>query len=74
MNGRKTYYSFHDIPFKDRDNYDSGIQPSGIKFSRQEIFHIIFQVAVIKTCIHLVISRTFHLLQISLTALLLQPI
>ena len=47
MNGRKTYYSFHDTPFKDRDNYDSGIQPSGIKFSRQEIFHILIAMAVL---------------------------
>ena len=47
MNGRKTYYSFHDIPFKDRDSYDSGIQPSGIKFSRQEIFHILIAMAVL---------------------------
>ena len=47
MNGRKTYYSFHDIPFKDRDNYDGGIQPSGIKFSRQEIFHILIAMAVL---------------------------
>ena len=47
MNGRKTYYSFHDIPFKDRDNYDSGIQPSGIKFSRQEIIHILIAMAVL---------------------------
>ena len=47
MNGRKTYYSFHDVPFKDRDNYDGGIQPSGIKFSRQEIFHILIAMAVL---------------------------
>ena len=47
MNGRKTYYSFHDIPFKDRDSYDSGIQPSGIKFSRQEIIHILIAMAVL---------------------------
>ena len=47
MNGRKAYYSFHDIPFKDRDSYDSGIQPSGIKFSRQEIIHILIAMAVL---------------------------
>lgn len=47
MNGRKTYYSFHDIPFKDRDNYDGGIQPSGIKFSRQEIIHILIAMAAL---------------------------
>ena len=47
MNNRKTYYSFHDIPFKDRDSYDSGIQPSGIKFSRQEIIHILIAMAVL---------------------------
>ena len=47
MNGRKTYYSFHDIPFKDRDNYDGGIQPSGIKFSVREIIHILIAMAVL---------------------------
>jgi len=47
MNGRKTYYSFHDVPFENRDNYDGGIQPSGIKFSRQEIFHILIAMAVL---------------------------
>jgi len=47
MNGRKTYFSFHDIPFKGRDNYDSGIQPSGIKFSREEIFHILIAMVVL---------------------------
>ena len=47
MNGRKTYYSFHDIPLKDRENYDSGIQLSGIKFSRPEIFHILIAMAVL---------------------------
>jgi len=47
MNDRKTYYSFHDVPFKDRENYDNGIQPSGIKFSRQEIFHILISMAVL---------------------------
>ena len=47
MNGRKTYYSFHDIPFENRDSYDSGIQPSGIKFSRQEIIHILIAMAVL---------------------------
>ena len=47
MNNRKTYYSFYDIPFKDRDSYASGIQPSGIKFSRQEIIHILIAMAVL---------------------------
>jgi Zn-dependent protease len=47
MNGRKTYFSFHDIPFNHRVNYDSDIQPSGIKFSRQETFHILIAMAVL---------------------------
>jgi Zn-dependent protease len=47
MNGRKTYYSFHDIPFKDRDSYDRGIQSSGIKFSVREIIHILIAMAVL---------------------------
>jgi len=47
MNDRKTYYSFHDVPLENRDSYDSGIQPSGIKFSKQEIFHILISMAVL---------------------------
>jgi len=47
MNGMKTYYSFHDVPFKDRDSFDGGIQSSGIKFSRQEIIHILIAMAVL---------------------------
>jgi len=47
MNERKTYYSFHDIPFSNKDTYDSSIQPSGIKFSKQEIVHILIAMAVL---------------------------
>jgi len=47
MNDQKTYYSFHDIPFEDRNNYKSSIQLSGLKFSRQEIFHILVAIAVL---------------------------
>jgi Zn-dependent protease len=47
MNGRKTYYSFHDIPFEERDNYNISIQPSGIKFSKQEIIHILIAIIVL---------------------------
>lgn len=47
MNGRKTYYSFHDIPFGDREKYQDVIQPSGIKFSKQEIVQIIIAMGVL---------------------------
>jgi Zn-dependent protease len=47
MNERKTYYSFHDVPFSSKDAYDSSIQPSGIKFSKQEIVHILIAMAVL---------------------------
>lgn len=47
MNDRKTYYSFYDIPFKDRDHNNSVIQPSGIKFSKQEITHILIAMTIL---------------------------
>ena len=47
MNGRKTYYSFHDVPFKDRDHYNGVIQPAGIKFSKQEIIHILIAMTIL---------------------------
>jgi Zn-dependent protease len=47
MNERKTYYSFHDVPLEASNFYDSSIQPSGIKFTRQEITHIIIAMAVL---------------------------
>lgn len=47
MNERKTYYSFNDIPFSNKDPYDSSIQPSGIKFRRQEIVHILIAMVVL---------------------------
>jgi Zn-dependent protease len=47
MNERKTYYSFNDIPFSSKDAYDSSTQPSGIKFSKQEIVHILIAMAVL---------------------------
>lgn len=47
MNGRKTYYSFHDMPFGNSNNSDILIRPSRIKFSRQEIFQILIAMAVL---------------------------
>jgi hypothetical protein len=47
MNDKKIYYSFHDMPFDSRDYYDTGIHPSGIKFSRQEIVHILIAMTVL---------------------------
>ena len=47
MNERKTYYSFNDIPFTSKDSYNSSIEPSGIKFSKQEIIHILIAMAVL---------------------------
>ncbi len=47
MNERKTYYSFHDIPFGNNDSYTSSTQPSSFKFSKQEIVHIIIAMAVL---------------------------
>ena len=47
MNEKKTYYSFNDIPFSSMDPYDSSTQSSGIKFSKQEIVHILIAMAVL---------------------------
>jgi Zn-dependent protease len=47
MNERKTYSSFNDIPFSSKDSYDSSTQPSGIKFSKQEIVHILIAMALL---------------------------
>jgi Zn-dependent protease len=47
MNERKTYYSFHDIPFSSDDMYGSSVQPSGITFSKQEILHIVIAMTVL---------------------------
>jgi Zn-dependent protease len=47
MNGRKTYYSFDEIPFNSKESYDSSFEPSGIKFSKQEILHILIAMAVL---------------------------
>lgn len=47
MNERKTYYSFHDIPFSSDDMYGSPVQHSGITFSKQEIIHIVIAMAVL---------------------------
>ncbi|KYK24742.1 hypothetical protein AYK25_01560 [Thermoplasmatales archaeon SM1-50] len=47
MNERKTYYSFHDIPFASKSSFNSSIQQSGIKFSKQEIVHILIAITVL---------------------------
>jgi Zn-dependent protease len=47
MDGKKTYYSFYDIPFDGKANNDYVINPSGIKFSKLEINHILIAMAVL---------------------------
>ncbi|MCK5261937.1 MAG: hypothetical protein KAJ44_07125 [Thermoplasmatales archaeon] len=47
MNGRKTYYSFHDIPFRGTDGYDSLSLEPGMKFSRVEIVQILIAMVVL---------------------------
>jgi Zn-dependent protease len=47
MNERKTYYSFHDIPFSSDDLYGSPVQPSGITFSKQEVVHLLIAMTVL---------------------------
>jgi len=47
MNDRKVYTSFYDMPFSREDYSDSSIHPSGIKFSSQEIIHIIISMGVL---------------------------
>ena len=47
MDDGKVYYSFHDMPIGGGEYRDNGIQSSGIKFSRQEIFHILIAMAVL---------------------------
>ena len=47
MNDRKIYYTFNDIPFSSKDSYDSSTQPSGIKFSKKEIVHILIAMTVL---------------------------
>ena len=57
MNGRKTYYSFYDIPFDNNDESGVSIRPSGIKFSRQEIFQIIISMAVLTIAFSFAFAR-----------------
>jgi Zn-dependent protease len=47
MNERKTYYSFNDIPFDSTNLYTSPTHPSGIKFSKKEIFQILIAMVVL---------------------------
>lgn len=46
MNGKKIYYSFHDIPFRDSKHYDSNIE-YGLKFSKNEIIQILIAMGVL---------------------------
>ena len=47
MDDRKTYYSFHDVPFK--DSYNTSINPinQGFRFSKNEIIQILIAIAVL---------------------------
>jgi len=47
MKNRKIYYSFNDVPFSESDKYNTGFQSSGIKFSKQEITHILIAMTVL---------------------------
>lgn len=47
MNERKTYYSFHDIPFTSQGRSEFSTQPSGITFSKKEIIHILIAMTVL---------------------------
>jgi len=47
MNGRKTYYSFHDIPFRGTDRHDSLSLEPGMRFSRGEIVQILIAMVVL---------------------------
>ncbi len=47
MDGRKVYYSFHDVPLSYGGSYDNHRGSSGIKFSRTEIIHILIAMAVL---------------------------
>jgi len=46
MDGRKIYYSFHDIPWSN-DSYGGYGSNAGIKFSRTEIIHILIAMATL---------------------------
>ncbi|EMR74461.1 hypothetical protein MBGDF03_00203 [Thermoplasmatales archaeon SCGC AB-540-F20] len=45
MNGRKTYYSFHDIPFGGTGTHNS-LEP-GMRFSQGEIVQILIAMVVL---------------------------
>ena len=47
MNERKIYYSFNDIPLNNQNPYNTPIQSSGIKFSKQEIVQILVAMGVL---------------------------
>jgi Zn-dependent protease len=47
MKNGKIYYSFNDVPFSEGDKYNTGFQSSGIKFSKQEIVHILIAMTVL---------------------------
>jgi Zn-dependent protease len=47
MNERKTYYSFHDIPFTSNDMYGSPVPSSRVTFSKQEIVHIFIAITIL---------------------------
>ena len=47
MNGQKTYYSFHDIPFGNKEQYSIPSYEAGMKFSQGEIIQILIAMAVL---------------------------
>jgi len=47
MNGQKTYYSFHDIPFGNTEQYNRVSFEPGMKFSQGEIIQILIAMVVL---------------------------
>ena len=47
MNGQKTYYSFQDIPFGNKEQYSIPSYEAGMKFSQGEIIQILIAMAVL---------------------------
>jgi len=47
MNGRKIYYSFHDMPLHQDQPYGYSEQPKGLTFSREEIKQILIAMGVL---------------------------
>lgn len=57
MNNKKTYYSFHDIPFRESYRGNTSQSP-GIKFSRTELMHIAIAMAVLTIAFSFALAST----------------